>query len=62
MNRFLSPQNDKVKKVGYRLTKFKKNCQRSFPCFLLVEAEAISVEAEAADEIAASTFLLDSAE
>ena len=44
-----------------------KNCQRSFSRFLLVEAEAveakaeeeaIGVEAEAIDEIAASTSLV----
>ena len=34
-----------------------KNCQRSFSRFLFVEAEAIGVEAEAVDEIAASTSL-----
>jgi len=32
--------------------------QRSFSRFLLVEAEVIGVEAEAVDEIAASTSLL----
>ena len=30
--------------------KFKKNCQRSFSRFLLVEAEAIGVEAEAVEK------------
>ena len=27
--------------------KFKKNCQRSFCCFLLVETEAVEAKAEA---------------
>ena len=36
--------------------KLKKNCQRSFSRFSLVEAEAIGVEA--VDEITASTFLV----
>ena len=57
------PQNDKVKeKTGYRPTKVKKTCQRSFSRFLLVEAEggvgAIGAEAEAIDKIAASTSLV----
>ena len=37
--------------------KSKKNCQLSFSRFLLVEAEAIGVEVEAVDEIAAFTSL-----
>ena len=38
-----------LEKAGYKATKVKKNCQRSFFRFLLVEAEAeaIGVEAEA---------------
>ena len=35
-----------------------KNCQQSFSRFLLVEAEAIDVEAEVVDEITASTSLV----
>ena len=55
-NTIKCPQNDKVlEKAGYRPTKVKKNCQRPFSRFLLVEAEA--VEAEAIDEIAASASL-----
>ena len=57
----MSPLHDKVQeKAGYRRTKA-KNCQRSFFRFLLlevVEAETICVEAEAVDEIAASTSLV----
>ena len=34
-------------KAGYKPTKVKKNCQRSFFHFLLVEAETIGVKAEA---------------
>ena len=34
-----------------------KKCQRLFSRFLYVEAEAIGVEAESVDEIAASTSL-----
>ena len=34
-------------KAGYRPTKVKRNCQRSFFRFLLVEAKAVEAEAEA---------------
>ena len=36
-----------LEKAGYKATKVKKNCQRSFFRFLLVEAEAVEAEAEA---------------
>ena len=48
----MSPQNDKVKeKAGYRPTKVKKNCQRSFSHFLLVEAKAVEADAMEAEAI-----------
>ena len=34
-----------LKKAGYRPTKVKRNCQRSFFRFLFVEAEAVEAEA-----------------
>ena len=36
-----------LEKAGYKATKVKKNCQRLFFCFLLVEAEVVEAEAEA---------------
>ena len=38
------------RQAGYGSTKVLKNCQRSFFRFLLVEADAIGVEAEAIEK------------
>ena len=50
MKVFVSSNDEVYEKAGYRPTKVKKNCQRSFSRFLLVEAEAVEAEAEAVEK------------